>query len=337
MRKKAELNIDKIIITVNEDFEMVGSFSFQIESKISQDKALELTTTAIGQYVDYLKQQKEGTVSDNDFYDLIHRGFIKLGKLYDYSTIDIATYDEHKVRFITKELREKSLEPLYSPPKKLDVYAIDGTPSKGYVFCRTDKADHYNPLTSNFMNYKFRFWDKYSECMTHEINLYIGEFFYFVGWNPETQKKRYADIIATPENMYKATYFLPSKDRDITDEKEFSIIPEKKSDKTVVKTESYDAGPDGIRFNMHLTFPSFFFRIPRDYMEEGEFTALKFHDNFANRINNILKDDIEYKFDGTRDSAVLKYAPFEKIEDVFDVIKDWAMEADNYSMKEGVK
>ena len=333
MKEKAELNIDRINITVNEDFETVGSFSFQTESKISQDKALELTTAAIGQYVDYLKQQKKGAVGDNDFYNLIHRGFIKLGKLYDYSTIDIATYDEHKVRSITKELREKSLESLYSPPKKLDIYAIDGTPSKGYVFCRTDKAGHYNPFTSNFINYRFRLWDAHSERITHEINFYIGEFFYFVGWNPETQKKRYADITATPENMYKVTYFLPFNDRDTTEEKEFSIIPEKKSDKTVVRTKSYDAWPDGDRFDMYLTFPSFFLKTPKDDIT-GEFTALKFHDNFASRINNILKDDIKYEFEGGPDWTTLRYVPFEKIEDVFDVVKEWAVEADNGSIKE---
>jgi len=329
MKEKVELNIYRIDITMNEDYETVGSFTFQTESKISQDKALELTTTAIAQYFDYLKQHREGAVSDNDFYDLIHRGFIKLGKLYDYSTIDIATHDEHKVRSINKELRGKSLGPLYSPPKKLDVYAIDGTPSKGYVFCRTQKDP-------TFMEYDFSFWEKHSYRITHMINLYIGEFFYIVKWNHETQRRRYADIVATPENMYKVTYFLLSDEKDVTEEKEFSIIPEKKADKTIVRCRSYDAWPDGIRFDMDITFPSFFFNAPREYSTEHP-TILKFHEKFANEINNILKDDIKYEFDGGSDFASLKYVPFEKIEDVFEVVKEWAIEADNYSMKEAGK
>jgi len=327
MKKKVELNIDRINITVDEDFETVGSFSFQTESKISQDKALELTTAAIGQYVDYLKQQKKGAVGDNDFYNLIHRGFIKLGKLYDHSTIDIATYDEHKVRSITKELRENSLGVHYSPPRKLDVYAIDGTPSKGYVFCRTEKTD------PNFTHYEFSFWEKSSDRVTHTIDLYVTEFFYFVGWNPETQKKRYADIVATPENMYKVTYFLPSDEKDTTEEKEFSIIPEKRADKTIVQSRSYDAWPDSDRFDMHLTFPSFFLKVPREDLTE-HFTILRFHEKFANEINSILKDDIKYEFEGGRDWAVLRYVPFEKVEDIFDVVKEWAVEADNGSIKE---
>ncbi|MVT35435.1 MAG: hypothetical protein GPW18_01475, partial [Euryarchaeota archaeon] len=201
---KKELNIYRIDIT-NSDFKNVGEFYFQIDKKIGKDKALEITTEAIEHYIDYLLE-KDNLIGRDDFFSLIERGFIKVGKIYDYNTIDVSTLDKnvHKVRSLKDAIKEEQFWNIV--PEKLDVYAIDGTPSKGYVFCRTEK------FIDNFKRYSFIFWDKYSHDLTHKIYLDNGEFWFVVGWNHETQRKRYSDMIATPENMFKMSYFYPSNE-----------------------------------------------------------------------------------------------------------------------------
>jgi len=317
------LNIYRVDITRNSNFQSVGNFQFEIEEKISKDKALEITTEAIGHYIEYLLKKEEYMIDRDDFYSLTYRGFIKLGKIYDYNTINITTLNKnvHKVRSLKKALKEEQLWNIM--PEELDVYAIDGTPSKGYVFCRTEK------FSDGSEEYSFIFWDKYSKAITHEIHLYNGEFFYFVGWNPETQRKRYSDTIATPENMFKMSYFLPS-DEEIIEEKEYTYIPKPKHlDNTIIQTESYDALYDGDRFNMEITFPDLFFDLPNK--KKDELGILEFHKGFADKINQVLSDDIKYKFSGSYDFASLKYMPFEKIDDIWSIVKEWAVEADKLS------
>jgi hypothetical protein len=321
MNKKLE--IYRIDITTNSNLQSVGNFQFNIEKKISRDKALEITTEAIERYIEYLLKKEKYMIDERDFFSLIHRGFIKLGKIYDYNTINITTFNKnvHKVRSLERAYKEDML--WNTRLEKLDVYAIDGTPSKGYIFCRTEK------FSDDSKQYSFIFWDKYSEAITHEIYLYNGEFSYFVGWNPETQRKRYSDTIATPENMFKMSYFLPS-DEDIIEEKEYTYIPKPKHlDNTIIQTESYDALYDGDRFNMEITFPCSFFDLPNK--KKDELGILEFHKGFADKINQVLSDDIKYEFNGSYDFASLRYAPFEKIDDIWDIVKEWATEADKLS------
>jgi hypothetical protein len=305
-------------VTTNSNVRSVGEFYFQIDKKISKDKALEITTEAIEHYIDYLLE-KDSWIGRDDFFSLIERGFIKLGKIYDYNTIDVATLDEnvHKVRSLKDAIKEEQIWNIV--PEKLDVYAIDGTPSKGYVFCKTEK---FRDNSKEYKEYSFIFWDKFSKNLTHKIYLDNGEFEYILDWNYETQKKRYSDISATPENMFKMSYFYPL-DEDIIKEKEYSIPHQKGIDKTTVETVSYEALYDGFRFDMEINFRPFF-HLPYEKKDE----IREFHKSFADRINQVLSDDIKYRFDGTFDFASLKYVPFEKIDEVWDIVKEWSVEAD---------
>jgi len=317
------LNIYRINIlnevTTNSNVMSVGEFYFQIDKKISKDEALEITTEAIEHYIDYLLE-KDSWIGRDDFYDLIHSGFIKLGKIYDYNTINITTLNEnvHKVRSLEDAIKEEQL--LNIVPKEMDVYAIDGNPAKGYVFCRTEK------FRDDSEEYNFIFWDKYLEDITHKIYLNNGEFWFIVGWNHETQKKRYSDMIATPENMFKMTYFYPLAE-DIIEEKEYTHIPKQKNlDNTIIKTKSYETLYDDFRFDMEIAFPNPFYELPSK--KKDELGILEFHKSFANRINQVLSDDIKYRFDGSYDFACLKYAHFEKIDEVWNIVKEWSSEAD---------
>ena len=318
MEMKKELNIYRIDITTNSDFRGVGEFYFQIDKKISKDKALEITTEAIEHYIDYLLE-KDSLIERDDFFSLIERGYIKVGKIYDYNTINITTLNEnvHKVRPLEKAVKEDLLQ--NNRLRKLDVYAIDGTPSKGYVFCRTEKF-------RDSEEYNFIFWDKFSEDLTHKIYLDNGEFWFIVGWNHETQKKRYSDMIATPENMFKMSYFYPLSE-DVIAEREYTYIPQQKNlDNTIIRTKSYEALYDGFRFDMEIDFPNPFFELPSE--KKDELGILEFHKSFADRINQVLSDDIKYRFDGSYDFASLKYAPFEKVDEVWNIVKEWSSEAD---------
>jgi hypothetical protein len=297
----------------------VGNFQFFINKKISKDKALEITTEAIEHYIRYLLLKEDYMINEDDFYDLTHRGFIKLGKIYDYNTISITTMDEnvHKVRSLEEAVKEDPLR--NNRLGKLDVYAIDGTPSKGYVFCKTER------LGGNSEGYNFVFWEKYSGTLTHEIHIYKRELSYSEGWNYETQRKRYSDTIATPENMFKMSYFHPL-DNDVIKEVKYTIPKQINLDKTTIKTESYDALYDGRRFNMKILFPSTLFYLPNKKMDEFEIP--EFHKRFVDKINQILSNDIKYEFDGYNDFANLRYAPFEKIDEIWDIIEEWSFEAD---------
>jgi len=314
------LNIYRIDITTDRKLPYVGQFQFFIDKKISNDEALEITTEAIEHYIEYLMKKDDYLTNRDDFYNLIHRGFIKLGKIYDYSNISVATIDEnvHKVRPLEKAVKEDPLR--NSRLGNLDVYAIDGTPSKGYVFCRTGK------IGGNSEEYSFVFWENYSGALTHEIHIYERELSYSEGWNYETQRKRYSDTIATPENMFKMSYFHPS-DEDVIEEKDYTYIPKQKNlDITKIKTESYDALYDGYRFNMEILFPSTLFYLPNKKMDEFEIP--EFHKGFVDKINQILSNDIKYDFKGSYDYASLRYVPFEKINEVLNIVEEWSMEAD---------
>jgi hypothetical protein len=203
---------------------------------------------------------------------------------------------------------------------KLDVYAIDGTPSKGYVFCKTER------LGGNSEGYNFVFWGKYSGTLTHEIHIYKEELSFLIHWNYETQRKRYSDAMATPKNMFKMSYFHPS-DENVIEEKKYTYIPKQKNlDITKIKTESYNALYDGRRFNMEILFPSTLFYSPNKKMDEFEIP--EFHKEFVDKINQILSDDIKYDFKGSYDYASLRYVPFEKLNEVMNIVEEWSMEAD---------
>jgi len=313
------LNIYRIDITTDSESPDIGNFQFFMDKKISKDKALEITTEAIEHYIRYLLLKEDYMINEDDFYDLTHRGFIKLGKIYDYNTISITTLDEnvHKVRSLKKAVKEE--ETLQNNRLgKLDVYAIDGTPSKGYVFCKTEKN------FGNSEEYSFVFWEKHSGTLTHEIHIYKGELSYSNGWNYETQRKRYSDTIATPENMFKMSYFH-SSDEYIIKEVKYTIPKQINLDKTTIKTESYDALYDGRRFNMEILFPSTLLYLIK---KKDEFEIPEFHKRFVDKINQILSNDIKYEFNGYYDFANLRYAPFEKIDEIWDIIEEWSFEAD---------
>jgi len=316
-----ELNIYRIDITTNSNLSSVGNFQFFIDKEISNDKALEISTEAIEHYIEYLLKKDEHIINEENFYNLIHRGFIKLGKIYDYRNISVTTMDEnvHKVRPLEKAVKEE--ETLQnSRLGKLDVYAIDGTPSKGYVFCKTER------LGRNSEEYNFVFWEKYSGTLTHEIHIYKEELSFLVHWNYETQRKRYSDAIATPENMFKMSYFHPS-DENIIEEKDYTYAPKQKHlNNTIIRTESYDALYDGNRFNMEITFPYPLPNLPNEKKDELEIP--EFHKGFVDKINQVLSDDIKYEFKGSYDFASLRYVPFEKIDEVWNIVKEWSMEAD---------
>jgi len=314
-----ELNIYRIDITTDSKLPYVGNFEFFMGKKISKDKALKISTETIEHYIEYLMKKGNYMINRDDFYNLIHRGFIKLGKIYDYRNISVTTTDKdaHKVRSLKKALKEDTLR--NNRLGKLDIYAIDGTPSKGYVFCKTEK------IVRNYEEYSFVFWENYSRALTHEIHIYEGEVIYTDGWNYETQRKRYSNTIATPENMFKMSYFHPSDEHKIK-EVRYTIPKQENLDKTTIKTESYDALYDGRRFNMDILFPSTLLYLPNTKMDQFEIP--EFHKEFVDKINQILSNDIKYEFDGYYDYASLRYAPFEKIDEIWDVIEEWSFEAD---------
>jgi len=326
-----DLNIYRIDITTDSKLPYIGNFQFFMDKKISKDKALKISTEAIEHYIEYLSKKDEHMINRDDFYDLIHRGFIKLGKIYDYNTISITTLDEnvHKVRSLKKAVKEEETFQ-NNGLEKLDVYAIDGTPSKGYVFGRTER------LGGNSEGYNFVFLENYSRALAHEIHIYKEEPSYSDEWNYETQRKRYSDTIATPENMFKMSYFHPL-DEYIIKEVKYTIPKQINLDKTTIKTESYDALYDGRRFNMEILFPSTLLYLIKKIDEFGIYESYEryvdniipeFHKRFVNKINQILSNDIKYEFYGYYDFANLRYAPFEKIDEIWDIIEEWSFEAD---------
>jgi len=59
-----------------------------------------------------------------------------------------------------------------------------------------------------------------------------------------------------------------------------------------------------------------------------EFEIPEFHKGFVDKINQILSNDIKYEFKGSYDYASLRYVPFEKINEVLNIVEEWSMEAD---------
>lgn len=308
LEKKEQLYVEEIEISTSDD-DLWYRFHFVVENPVDPDNALELGTSAVRGFRDLLESKVDYQVLQ-DMYDIAERGFIRLGTIPDFGRIDRPSNDEHKV--IPYEKLQKSEILVHEGENPyLTVYAIDGTPSKGYVFCRSTLHDKRNSTFDYMGEHIFTFTDAFSKFQG-ELIISIASPGYMVALNQDAQLERMGDYFATPENMFNVATF---RDDDGKLNKDYSIIPGRRErKKPTIRTTDYNTLYDEDRFDMEIY-------IPIAFGQQGEL-RIEPHKLFADKVNEVLKKDIKYRLNGGLDWISLKYAPFEHLDNIFEIAKE---------------
>lgn len=306
---KDKLCVDRVALSVVDDT-LSFDFQFTIENRVDSDVALEKASLAIRNFRDFLIQKDE-YAELNDMYNIAERGFIRLGEIPDPAEISHASNEPNKViQFHDIPKGELKLHSGKIPT--LTVYAIDGTPSKGYIFCRSNlqapspgffnyRGEHYFTVTDSF--------DKF----VGNIAVTIAEPGYWVGLNQDTQLARVGDYFATPENMFNMATFRMEGGATI---QEYSVIPPRKrrSSAPAIRCTEVPTLYDGDRFDMEIYIPFGFNQHSELVIEPQKL--------FAEKVNEILISDIKYRLSGGNDWISLKYTPIEYIDRVFEIANE---------------
>lgn len=306
---KGRLCVDRISLDVADD-ELTYDFQFTIENPVNSDVALEKASSAIKEFREFLIEKDEYRVLD-DLYNVAERGFIRIGEIPDANMIEHASIDSNKV-FQLGDISNSDIILQEGKSPVLSVYAIDGTPSKRYIFCRT--TIHKEP--SNFSNYFgehiFTVTDHFDRFVG-SIAVTIAEPGYWVELNQDTQLARVGDFYATPENMFNVATFRVDGEEFL---EEYSVIPQrnKRSSSPQIRTIEVPTLYDGDRFEMEID-------IPLGFQQNSE-VIIEPHKLFAEKINEVLSSDIKYQLNGGNDWISLKYAPMDSVDEVFQIAKD---------------
>ncbi len=314
--EEKEVYVEGVKIHYDEEGNRNQSFNFDVEREITPDEALSLGTKKIREFNKFLLKNFGYEITSKIITD---RGYIRIGEIPNGLHLSFPTREENQVRTL-HDLKKEDMNNDGSLGEII-VYAIDGTPSKGIIFCMPhDIVKRNEPISSDSFafsgEYDFVFfntaWDVLAEMTVSMVS--PG---FLCDLNVETQRKRYGDFLVTPENMFNVA-MVTNDDEDL--EKEFTIEGKTRNDFSI-KTYSYDAEFHGKRFDMSVSLP-FAFGYMGALREKG-YEPQKI---FAERVSNIIKDDIKYRVRGTIDYFSLEYAPYEDkyLYDVFDVATDIA-------------
>lgn len=308
IKKKEQLYVEEIEISTKDE-DLWYRFHFVVENPVDADSALELGTSAVKGFRDLLESKTDYRVLQ-DMYNIAERGFIKLGTIPDFGSIDHPTDREHKIILYDKLQKSEILVQEGVSPY-LTVYAIDGTPSKGYVFCRTTLHSEKGSMFDYMGEHIFTFTDAFNKFQG-ELIITIASPGYMVALNQDTQIERMGDYFATPENMFNIATF---RDDEGELNRENSIIPGRRErGKPSIKTTDFETLYDGNRFDMEIY-------IPRAFSQQGEL-RIEPHKLFADKVNEVLKKDIKYRLNGGSDWISLKYAPYEYLDQIFEIAKE---------------
>lgn len=312
--KKEQLYVEEIEISTSAD-DLWYRFHFIVENPIDADNALELGTSAVKGFRDLLESKSDYQVLQ-DMYNIAERGFIKLGAIPDFGRIDRPSNHEHKV-IPYHNLRESEILVHEGESPYLTVYAIDGTPSKGYVFCRSTLYSKKDTTFDYMGEHIFSFTDAFNRFQG-ELIVTVASPGYMVALNQDTQIERMGDYYATPENMFNiATFRDDQGELNI----ECSIIPGRRErNKPSIKTTDFNTLYDGDRFDMDIY-------IPLAFGQQGDI-RIEPHKLFADKVNELLKKDIKYRLSGGSDWISLKYAPLEQVYRIFEIAKQVVKLAD---------
>lgn len=308
MGKKEQLYVEEIEISTKDE-DLWYRFHFVVEDPVDADNALELGTSAVKGFRDLLESKTDYRVLQ-DMYNIAERGFIKLGTIPDFVRIDHPSNREHKVMPYDK-LQDSEILVHEGEIPYLTVYAIDGTPSKGYVFCRSTLHSKKASTFDYMGEHIFTFTDAFNKFQG-ELIITIASPGYMVALNQDTQIERMGDYFATPENMFNIATF---KDDEGELNGEYSIIPGRRErNKPTIRTTDYNTLYDGDRFDMEIY-------IPLAFGQRGEL-RIEPHKLFADKVNEALKKDKKYRLNGGSDWISLKYVPYEYLDQIFEIAKE---------------
>jgi hypothetical protein len=320
-----ELNIDSATITGIWDntfhrFDYNLDFGFTIEKWVSPDQALEMSTKAISDFSDWLvknKFDKDGGI----YYNVCKRGFLKMGTFTNplWISSPSAPILQNKVVPLDKSGLDSHSANFES---YVIVYGISGTPFKGMVFCYPGKKrnDLYDEQDKYLGNHQFIFTTGLDRIMGN-IDIEIRSPSFMLDLNPETQWARYGNFKATPENIFNVSTSPLIKNGKRQNLK-YSIIPpdSKKVKSLSIRTSSYKTLYDKSRYDMNIDIPSAFNQRKNDVEIEPQ-------QAFAEQVRKFMGDDIKWRVKGVADSFSIEYAPYETIEDVFNLAKSIANNA----------
>lgn len=322
-----ELNIDSATITgiwnnTYHHFDYNLDFGFTIEKWVSPDQALEMSTKAISDFSDWLvknKFDKDGSI----YYNVCKRGFLKMGTFTN--PLWISPPSTHPP-FLQNKVVPLEKSGLNSHSMNFEsyfiVYGISGTPFKGMVFCYPGKKriDLYDDEDKYLGNHQFTFTTALDRIIG-DIGVEIRTPSFMLDLNPETQWARYGNFKATPENIFNVST-SPLIKNGKQKEPKYSIIPpdSKKLNSLSIRTVSYETLYDKSRYDMNIYIPSAFNPRKNDVEIEPQ-------QAFAEQVSKFMDSDIKCRVKGVADSFSIEYAPYETIENVFNLAKSIANNA----------
>ncbi|MGE9811614.1 hypothetical protein ACLIKE_09795 [Ferroplasma acidiphilum] len=317
-----DLNIESASIigewdSTNNHYDYNLDFHFSIEKWISPDRALEMGTKAVSDFSDWIVE-KEPDYDEEIYVNYCKRGLVKMGRFANPLLLSEWLPEQNKV-VPYKKTGFKSNSRVANP--YITVYGIDGTPFKGMIFCIPGKRGDISGPFNYLGTHKFIFTDKLDRMIgTMEID--IASPGIDVELNYETQKARYGDFKATPQNIFKVS-MSPLIDGSKQEEREFSILPPRteRSKAVTIKTSSYETLYDKDRYDMQID-------IPRAFVQKND-VRIEAHNAFAEQVGKFMRNDIKWRLDGVADSFSIEYAPIESIDEVFDLAKSIASSAND--------
>ncbi|WMT51246.1 MAG: hypothetical protein RE471_09745 [Ferroplasma sp.] len=188
------------------------------------------------------------------------------------------------------------------------------------MLSRQKKGDLYDDQDKYLGNHQFIFTTQLDRIMGN-IDVEIRTPSVMIDLNPETQLARYGNFKATPENIFNVSTSPLIKNGN-RESLKYSIIPpdSKKLNSLSIRSASYETLYDKSRYDMKIDIPSAFNQRENDVEIEPQ-------QAFAEQVRKFMGDDIKWRVKGVADSFSIEYAPYETIEDVFNLAKSIANNA----------
>ncbi|MEM3862386.1 MAG: hypothetical protein QW203_07910, partial [Thermoplasmatales archaeon] len=178
-----KLYIDKAKLTFDiEDENSFFDFQFTMVRWVSPDIALAKASKAIREFKEYLVENNLD--SEGAFYNITNRSFLRLGKFKNGLSLSGHFPDDNKVYRSMKEINDASSIPPELEPYII-VYAIDGTPFKGFIFCSSEKRMPKHGFFNYQGSHQFYITDKF-EKFIGTITVDFGDPGYLLDLNSET-------------------------------------------------------------------------------------------------------------------------------------------------------
>ncbi|MEM0160056.1 MAG: hypothetical protein QW393_04840 [Candidatus Micrarchaeaceae archaeon] len=305
------LYIEDATLTFDSEYEnSFFDFKFTMIERVNPDIALAKASRAIKEFKEYLVENNLD--SREAYYNIANRSFLRLGKFKNGLLLDGHFPDDNKVYRSMEEIDDT-----YSIPPRMEpyimVYAIDGTPFKGFIFCSSEKRTPKD----EFFNYQ----GSHQFYVTNGLEEFIGtitvEFAdpgYFLDLNSETQAARYGDFFATGKNIFNVSTSRVLGSEEKSEEYSIRVPGMGRFSKSSISTTIYETMYDDDRFDMRIDIPVAF--------QQRLDTKIEPDKVFAERLRPILKSDIKHRIRGVSDLFSIEYAPLDVIDDVFSIARD---------------